>query len=51
MLANVRKPQEEQEEAGKPTLRRRGSGRIDSEGDEEPQKEDEEERPKLKRRF
>jgi len=50
MLANVRRP-ESQEEPGKPTLKRRGSGRIDSEGNEEPKKEDEEERPKLKRRL
>lgn len=49
-MANVRRP-EKQEEPGKPTLKRRGSGRVDSEGNEEPQKPDEEERPKLKRRL
>jgi hypothetical protein len=34
----------------KPRLRKSGSGRIDSEGNEKPKAEDEDERPTLKRR-
>lgn len=37
-------------DANKPRLRKAGSGRIDSEGNEKPKAEDEDERPTLKRR-
>jgi len=37
-------------DANKPRLRKQGSGRIDSEGNEKPKAEDEDERPTLKRR-
>jgi len=48
MLQNRRAP--EDADANRPTLRRKGSGRVDSEGNEKPKAEDEEERPTLKRR-
>ena len=48
MLQNRRAPEEA--DANRPTLRRKGSGRVDSEGNEKPKAEDEEERPTLKRR-
>ena len=38
------------QDPNKPRLRKAGSGRIDSDGNEKPQAEDEEERPTLKRR-
>jgi predicted Zn-dependent protease len=38
------------QDANKPRLRKQGSGRIDSEGNEKPKAEDEDERPTLKRR-
>jgi predicted Zn-dependent protease len=38
------------EDANKPRLRKQGSGRIDSDGNEKPKAEDEDERPTLKRR-
>jgi predicted Zn-dependent protease len=47
-LLNRRKVDEK--EANKPRLRKQGSGRIDSDGNEKPKAEDEEERPTLKRR-
>ena len=37
-------------DANKPRLRKAGSGRIDSDGNEKPKAEDEDERPTLKRR-
>ena len=40
----------DQEDDNKPRLRKRGSGRVDSEGKEVPKAEDEDERPTLKRR-
>jgi predicted Zn-dependent protease len=47
-VLNRRKPDEK--DANKPKLRKQGSGRIDSDGNEKPKAEDEEERPTLKRR-
>ncbi|MBK5291695.1 MAG: M48 family metalloprotease [Acidobacteriia bacterium] len=47
-LLNRRKVDDKDE--NKPRLRKAGSGRIDSEGEEKPKAEDEEERPTLKRR-
>lgn len=41
---------DDQEDDKRPKLRKRGSGRVDSEGNEIPDAEDEEERPTLKRR-
>jgi predicted Zn-dependent protease len=48
MMQNRRAPEEA--DANRPTLRKKGSGRVDAEGNETPKKEDEEERPTLKRR-
>jgi len=48
MMQNRRAP--EDADANRPTLRKKGSGRVDSEGNEKPKAEDEEERPTLKRR-
>jgi predicted Zn-dependent protease len=48
MMQNRRAPEEA--DANRPTLRKKGSGRVDSEGNEVPTAEDEEERPTLKRR-
>jgi predicted Zn-dependent protease len=39
-----------EQDDNKPRLRKAGSGRVDSEGNEKPQAEDEDERPTLKRR-
>jgi len=47
-LSNRRKP--ESNDPNKPRLRKPGSGKIDSDGNEKPQAEDEDERPTLKRR-
>ena len=47
-LLNRRKVDDKDE--NKPRLRKAGSGRIDSEGEEKPKADDEEERPTLKRR-
>lgn len=47
-LLNRRKVDDK--DANKPRLRKAGSGRIDSEGNEKPKAEDEDERPTLKRR-
>jgi predicted Zn-dependent protease len=47
-LLNRRKGDDK--DANKPRLRKQGSGRVDSEGNEKPKAEDEEERPTLKRR-
>jgi predicted Zn-dependent protease len=47
-LMNRRKGDDQ--DANKPRLRKTGSGRVDSEGNEKPKAEDEEERPTLKRR-
>jgi predicted Zn-dependent protease len=47
-LMNRRKVDDK--DANKPRLRKAGSGRIDSEGNEKPKAEDEDERPTLKRR-
>ena len=47
-LLNRRKVDDK--DANKPRLRKQGSGRIDSDGNEKPKAEDEEERPTLKRR-
>ncbi|MBK7926516.1 MAG: M48 family metalloprotease [Bryobacterales bacterium] len=47
-MLNRRKP--EADDPNKPRLRKAGSGKIDSEGNEKPQAEDEDERPTLKRR-
>jgi predicted Zn-dependent protease len=47
-LLNRRKGDDK--DANKPRLRKTGSGRVDSEGNEKPKAEDEEERPTLKRR-
>ncbi|MEZ5356808.1 MAG: M48 family metallopeptidase [Bryobacteraceae bacterium] len=41
---------DDKEDANKPRLRKQGSGRIDSDGNEKPKAEDEDERPTLKRR-
>lgn len=41
---------DDKEDDKRPKLRKRGSGRVDSEGNEIPEAEDEEERPTLKRR-
>jgi predicted Zn-dependent protease len=40
----------DKEDPNKPRLRKQGSGRIDSDGNEKPKAEDEDERPTLKRR-
>jgi predicted Zn-dependent protease len=48
MMQNRRAPEEA--DANRPTLRKKGSGRVDSEGNEKPKAEDEDERPTLKRR-
>lgn len=45
-----RKKGDEKKDPGKPTLRKPGSGRVDSEGNEKPKADDEDERPTLKRR-
>jgi len=47
-LLNRRKVDDK--DLNKPRLRKQGSGRVDSDGNEKPQAEDEEERPTLKRR-
>ncbi len=47
-VLNRRKPDDK--DANKPKLRKQGSGRIDSDGNEKPKADDEEERPTLKRR-
>ncbi len=47
-MLNRRKPEEK--DANTPRLRKQGSGRIDSDGNEKPKAEDEDERPTLKRR-
>ena len=47
-VMNRRKPDDK--DANKPKLRKPGSGRIDSDGNEKPKADDEEERPTLKRR-
>lgn len=47
-VLNRRKPDDK--DANKPRLRKQGSGRVDSEGNEKPKADDEEERPTLKRR-
>jgi len=38
------------DDPGKPRLKKPGSGRVDSDGNEKPKTDDEEERPTLKRR-
>ena len=48
MFDSRRKVPEEDE--NRPRLRKRGSGRVDSDGQEVPEAEDEDERPTLKRR-
>jgi predicted Zn-dependent protease len=48
-LLNRRKV-DDKEDANRPRLRKQGSGRIDSDGNEKPKTEDEDERPTLKRR-
>jgi predicted Zn-dependent protease len=45
-----RRKGDEKKDPGKPTLRKPGSGRVDSEGNEKPKADDEDERPTLKRR-
>lgn len=50
LLLNKRKPTGDDKDAGKPRLKKPGSGRVDSDGNEKPKAEDEEERPTLKRR-
>jgi predicted Zn-dependent protease len=50
LMAMVNRRKLDPKDEGKPTLRRSGSGRIDSEGNEKPKAEDEDERPTLKRR-
>jgi hypothetical protein len=47
-MLNRRKP--EDKDANRPKLRKQGSGRVDSDGNEKPKAEDEDERPTLKRR-
>ncbi|MBM3737482.1 MAG: peptidase M48 [Acidobacteria bacterium] len=47
-VLNRRKPAEQ--DPNRPKLRKQGSGRIDSDGNEKPKAEDEDERPTLKRR-
>ena len=47
-MLNRRKPEEK--DANRPKLRKQGSGRIDSDGNEKPKADDEDERPTLKRR-
>ena len=47
-MLNRRKP--DTEDPNKPRLRKAGSGKIDSDGNEKPKAEDEDERPTLKRR-
>jgi len=47
-LLNRSKPDDK--DANKPRLRKTGSGRVDSEGNEKPKSDDEDERPTLKRR-
>ncbi len=50
LLLNKRKPVGDDKDAGKPRLKKPGSGRVDSDGNEKPKADDEEERPTLKRR-
>lgn len=49
MLLNKRRV-DTKDDPGKPRLKKPGSGRIDSDGNEKPKTEDEDERPTLKRR-
>ena len=49
MLLNKRKV-DPKDDPGKPRLKKPGSGRVDSDGNEKPKTDDEEERPTLKRR-
>ena len=50
LMALLNRRKVDPQDLNKPRLRKAGSGRIDSDGNEKPQAEDEEERPKLKRR-
>jgi predicted Zn-dependent protease len=50
MAMNKYRKTGDEKDANKPRLRKAGSGRVDSDGNEKPQAEDEDERPTLKRR-
>jgi beta-barrel assembly-enhancing protease len=50
MALNKYRKTDGKEDENKPRLRKAGSGRVDSDGNEKPQAEDEDERPTLKRR-